>query len=80
VNLFRCESNLLRSFWVLVVMDFFTRRMIGFGIARDYIDRATVCRMFNEAVAVLANPAQNTSAPITTHSFASTAGAPTYAS
>lgn len=35
VDLFRCESILLRSSWVLVVMDVFTRRIIGFGVARE---------------------------------------------
>src|SRR5271167_4794763 len=34
VDLFRCESILLRSFWVMVVVDVFTRRIIGFGVAR----------------------------------------------
>ena len=51
VDLFRCESILLPSYWVLVVMDIFTRRIIGFGVARDYIDGVSVCRTFNEAVA-----------------------------
>ena len=32
-NLFRCESILLQSYWVMVVMDIFTRRIIGFGVA-----------------------------------------------
>lgn len=32
VDLFRCESILLRSHWVMVVMDVFTRRIIGFGV------------------------------------------------
>jgi hypothetical protein len=32
VDLFRCESILLHSYWVLVVIDVFTRRIIGFGI------------------------------------------------
>ena len=31
-DLFRCESILLRSHWVMVVMDVFTRRIIGFGV------------------------------------------------
>jgi len=30
--LFRCESVALRTYWVLVVMDQYTRRIIGFGI------------------------------------------------
>ena len=32
VDLFRVESVVLRSHWVLLVMDIFTRRIIGFGI------------------------------------------------
>lgn len=32
VDLFRCESITLKSHWVLVVMDQFTRRLIGFGV------------------------------------------------
>ncbi len=32
LDLFRTESILLRSHWVLVVMDQFTRRIIGFGV------------------------------------------------
>jgi putative transposase len=50
LNLFGCESILLRSHWVLVVMDVFTRRDIGFGVERAYIDGVSVCRMFNHAV------------------------------
>jgi putative transposase len=50
LDLFRCESILLRSHWVLVVMDVFTRRIIGFGVERTYIDGVSLCRMFNHAV------------------------------
>jgi transposase InsO family protein len=32
-------------------MDVCTRRLIGFGVERAHIDRASVCRMFNRAVA-----------------------------
>jgi transposase InsO family protein len=56
VDLFRCESILLRSHWVLVVMDVFTRRLIGFGIGGEYIDGLAVCRMFNQAIAGHAPP------------------------
>ena len=31
IDMFRCESILLRSHWVMVVMDVFTRRLVGFG-------------------------------------------------
>ena len=50
VDLFRCESILLHSHWVLVVMDVFTRRILGFGVERAHIDGVSVCRMFNQAV------------------------------
>ncbi len=51
VDLFRCESILLRSHWVLVVMDLFSRRIVGFGVERAYIAGVSVCRMFNHAIA-----------------------------
>jgi transposase InsO family protein len=41
---------ILRSHWVLVVMDVFSRRIIGFGVERAYIDGVSLCRMFNHAV------------------------------
>src|SRR5271154_6420941 len=34
VDLFRAESILLKSFWVMIVMDVFTRSIIGFGVER----------------------------------------------
>ena len=51
VDMFRCESILLRSHWVMLVMDIFTRRIIGFGVAPAHIDGASVCRMFNCVIA-----------------------------
>src|SRR6202158_4716128 len=51
VDLFRCESLLLRSHWVMVVMDVFTRRIIGFGVERGDPCGVSVCRMFNRAIA-----------------------------
>ena len=32
VDLFRCESLILRAHWVMVVMDQFTRRIVGFAV------------------------------------------------
>ena len=49
VDLFRCESILLKSFWVMVVMDVFSRRIVGFGVEPAHIDGISVCRMFNQA-------------------------------
>jgi putative transposase len=51
VDLFRCESILLKSYWIMVVMDVFTRRIIGFGVAAANLDGPVVCRMFNRAIA-----------------------------
>jgi len=49
VDLFRCESILLKSHWVMVVMDQYTRRIIGFAVHAGDVDGPTLCRMFNEA-------------------------------
>ena len=45
LDLFRCESILLRSHWVMLVMDVFSRRIIGFGVEPAPIDGLSVCRM-----------------------------------
>jgi transposase InsO family protein len=50
VDLFRCESILLRSHWVMVVVDVFTRRIIGFGVERTDLCGVSVCRMFNKII------------------------------
>ena len=49
-DLFRCESPTLRTHWVLVVMDQFTRRIVGFGIHRGIVDGLALCRMFQQAI------------------------------
>ena len=49
-DLFRCESILLNTHWVLVVMDQFTRRIIGFGVHSGDVDGVALCRMFNTAI------------------------------
>ena len=50
MDLFRCESATLRSHWVLVVMDQYTRRIIGFGVHAGKVDGVALCRMFNCAI------------------------------
>ena len=49
-DLFRCEPATLRTHWVLVVMNQFTRRIIGFGVHRGIVDGVTLCRMFACAI------------------------------
>jgi len=50
VDLFRCESIVLRNYWVLVVMDQFTRRLVGIGVHGGTVTGTEVCRMFNAAI------------------------------
>jgi transposase InsO family protein len=50
IDLFRCESVALRTYWVLVVMDHYTRRIIGFGVHAGIVDGQALCRMFNRAI------------------------------
>ena len=49
VDLFRCESILLKSHWVMVVMGQCTRRIIGFGVHDGHVDGPALCRMFSNA-------------------------------
>jgi putative transposase len=50
LDLFRCESAILRTHWVLVVMDQCTRRIVGFGVNRGVVDGVALCQMFNRAI------------------------------
>ena len=50
VDLFRCESIVLRRYWVLVVMDQLTRRLVGLGVQCGDVTAADDCRMFNAAI------------------------------
>ena len=56
IDLFRCESAILRSHLVLVVMDQYTRRIVGFGIHAGTVDGRVLCRMFNHAIRGLSRP------------------------
>ena len=57
VDLFRCESLILKSHWVMVIMDQSTRRIIGFAAYGGTVDRAMACRMFNKIIsAANSNP------------------------
>jgi len=46
----RCESVALRTYWVLVAMDQYTRPIIGFGIQAGVVDGVALCRMFKQAI------------------------------
>ncbi|MGO8696641.1 MAG: integrase core domain-containing protein [Limisphaerales bacterium] len=50
LDLFRTDSILLRTHWVLVVMDQFSRRIVGFGVQAVAVDGVALCQMFNRAI------------------------------
>jgi transposase InsO family protein len=56
LDLFRCESAVLRSHWVLVVMDQCTRRIVGLAVQRGVVDGMALCRMFNRATRNQSSP------------------------
>jgi transposase InsO family protein len=56
LDLFCCESILLRSYWVMVTIDVFSRRLIGFAVERGDIDGPIVRRVFNCARAKQGQP------------------------
>ena len=63
LDLFRTESILLKSHWVLVVMDQFTRRIVGFGVQAVAVDGPALCRMFNQAISGQGLPARLSTDP-----------------
>jgi len=56
IDLFCCESIMLRTHWVVVVMDQFTRRIIGFAVYVGDVDGLALCRMFNRIISEQALP------------------------
>ena len=56
IDLLRCESILLKTHWVLVVMDQLSRRIIGFGVHVGDVDGVASCRMFNSAISTMGMP------------------------
>ena len=49
IDLFRAESIHLTTHWIMMVMDQYTRRIIGFSVHKGDVDGPAVCRMFNDA-------------------------------
>ena len=50
VDLFRFESIILRSHWVMVVMDHYSRRIIGIAVHAGTVDGRTLCCLFNRII------------------------------
>ena len=49
--MFRCESLILKTHWMMVVMDQYTRRVIGFAVHAGALDGPAICRMFGGIIA-----------------------------
>jgi putative transposase len=50
VDLFKCESIFLTTHTVMVVMDQYTRKIIGFAVHAGDCDGIAYCRMFNSII------------------------------
>jgi len=51
IDLFRCESIHLKTHWIMVVMDQFTRRIIGFSTHKGPVTGVDLCCMLNKIMA-----------------------------
>ena len=51
IDLFRVESIVLQTHWVCVVMDQYSRKIIGFAATRGAVTGANLCYMFNRIAA-----------------------------
>lgn len=47
LDLFCCESILLKTHWVMLVMDQFSREIVGFAVHQGSPDGIAACRMFS---------------------------------
>ncbi len=50
IDLFRCESIHLKTHWIMVVMDQYTRRIIGFATHKGSVTGVDLCCMFNKII------------------------------
>jgi len=50
IDFFCCESIHLKTHWVMVVMDQFTRRIVGFAVHKGPLSGVDICCMFNKII------------------------------
>lgn len=58
MDLFRAESIRLQTHWVLVVMDHYSRRIVGFAVHPISVDGPALCRMFGAVIAKAPPPSR----------------------
>ena len=56
IDFFRVESINLKSHWVMVIMDQWSRKIIGFAIHKGDMCGVDVCRMFNSIISGISLP------------------------
>jgi len=56
IDLFRTESIHLKSLWIMVIMDQFTRKVIGFSVHQGSVNGKSVYHMFNKIISRLRLP------------------------
>ena len=56
MDFFKAESILLKSYSVMVIMDQFSRRIIGFAVHRGDVGGEALCSMFREIVSNIPTP------------------------
>jgi transposase InsO family protein len=56
IDLFCCESASLKTHWVLVVMDVYTRRIIGCSVNKGSVDGPILCKIFNQIISKINAP------------------------
>jgi len=50
IDLFCCESVSFKTHWVLVVIDIWSRSIIGCSVNKGAVDGPTICRLFNQTI------------------------------
>ena len=50
MDFFRLESMFLQSFWVMLVLDQYTRKIVGFTINKGPMNGSNICYMFNQII------------------------------
>lgn len=58
VDLFRCESIHLKSHWVMLAVDIYTRRIAGFAAYAGDVNGIIVCRQLNQILRGRSPPAR----------------------
>ncbi|MEZ4742768.1 MAG: hypothetical protein R3B45_10020 [Bdellovibrionota bacterium] len=51
LDLFRIESIFLKSYWIMLVMDQYTRKIVGFAVHESSLTGESICFMFNKIIA-----------------------------